>query len=85
MTDRPSDENVARLVRFARAVIEASLNDDLMDWAAGDLVGDLQGWAEECGLIERVPGGYDPEKHGERNCEPGDTWYRTKLWLDELP
>lgn len=39
---------------------------------------ELQELAERHGLIESVPGGFDPAKHVDRygDAEPGDPWMR---------
>lgn len=48
-------------------------------WLEGDMeidMFDVQKWATECGILEEIPGGFDPEKHTDiHGCaEPGDPW-----------
>lgn len=64
------EREAKNLREFARwAIREGS-------WQALDLYGgDIQNMAEELGLIAEVPGGYDPDQHGESDVEPGDTFY----------
>lgn len=70
----------AKLKAFARHVIRECV------WNACECGGDLQDVAEEMGLIESVPGGYDPVKHGENiDAEPGDTYYVFAKWLRLKP
>lgn len=56
---------------FARAILEA--------WPTGDVEGAyLFDCALQYGMIQEVPGGYDPEQHIDADgiCpEPGDPWY----------
>lgn len=58
-------------VGFGKAAMEV--------WPHGDLDGfALQDLAEKHGLIRKIPGGFDPEKHEDVDgvCpEPGDDWY----------
>jgi len=48
-------------------------------WPEGDVDGlELQDLAEYYAVIVKVPGGYDPEKHGEDFADyvdPVDKWY----------
>jgi len=64
-TQTPDWEN------FSKAVFD--------NWPTGDLGGDLLfDLAFTYGMIKEVPGGYDPERHGEDHeygSEPGDPWY----------
>ena len=58
---------------FGRRVLER--------WREGDMnidMCDVQDWAEETGIIAKIPGGFDPEKHTDTiGCaEPGDDWYQ---------
>jgi hypothetical protein len=58
---------------------EAFAKDLLSEWPEGHDIdaGDLQEIAIKHGLLYKVDGGYDPEKHTDIHCcaEPGDTWY----------
>lgn len=66
---RPRPAN--SLVEFARwAIAEGA-------WQGGDLEGgDIQNKAHKLGLIELVPGGYNPEVHGEDDyAELGDPYF----------
>jgi len=69
---------IEALKTFARARIRET-------WQGCEGGGEVQEHATELGLIEWVPGGYDPEKHSpsEFGCEPGDPWAVLADWLRE--
>jgi hypothetical protein len=53
-------------------------------WEGCACGGELQDKANELGLIQKTPGGYDPEKHGEYSllyAEPGDDWFEFAPWV----
>ena len=57
---------------------EACGKDIMSQWPHGDIDGfDLQDIAEKHNVIVPIPGGYDPEKHGddEWGAEPGDPYF----------
>jgi hypothetical protein len=61
----------AALEKFARCLISSA-------WLGEDRDGgDIQELALELGLIEEVPGGFDPAAHEDYTgcAEPGCTWY----------
>lgn len=66
---RSDARDLRELRAFAKTVIEGILWHDDVDG------GDVQEDAESHGLIEHAPGGFDPEKHGPADAEPGDPWY----------
>ena len=55
--------------------------DIMAHWPNGDIDGfDLQDIAEKHNVIIPIPGGYDPEKHGDEDgdefgLEPGDPYF----------
>jgi chromosome segregation ATPase len=59
-----------RLRAFAESVV-------LLGWTSSDdFAADVQEAALKANLIQTVPGGYDPEKHGPSDyCDPGDEYY----------
>lgn len=61
--------SVEVLVHFGRWVLQHSFEGLSIDG------GDAQREALRRGLLVEVPGGYDPEKHGEQDAEPGEVWY----------
>lgn len=73
-----SRPEIEALKEFARARIKDA-------WAGCDDGGTIQDHAVELGLIIEVPGGYDPEKHGESEfgTEPGEPWFVFADWLKE--
>lgn len=52
---------------------------DGCDWDGAD----IQDRAKDLGLIVEVPGGYNPEVHGESefDADPGDTWYTAAKFI----
>lgn len=69
--------NIDALKQFARTVIRE------FAWEGAEGGDDVQEIAAKLGLIVRVPGGYDPKKHGESeyDAEPGDDWFVFAPWL----
>ena len=69
-------EQTKALRTFARTVIGELV------WEGGEGGEVVQDLAINHGLIERVPGGYDPKEHGPHDyAEPGDTFYVFADWL----
>jgi len=73
-TPSASLEEEAKLaaVKFANLILDAYWPD------CNDIDGaEIQELGIKSGVMQEVPGGYDPEKHGESvyDAEPGDTWY----------
>jgi len=60
------------LAKFGEKVLE-QVKDCVRDGCFELEAEDLADFAGECGLFQHIP--YDPAKHGELECEPGDMIY----------
>ena len=71
MTNYKSKEARPDFEGFARGILE--------QWPTGDIDGwELFELSVNYGMIQEIPGGYDPEQHIDAECicpERGDPWY----------
>lgn len=74
---REARERADTLATFARIAAEIAFEGNDFDG------GSIQGELLKLGLIVEEPGGYDPDRHGEHDCEPGDTFYVYSALLSE--